>query len=167
MRIIVFVFGVFVIVMVLLIKIVYGFWYLSLDFVYIIIFLQLFCVFFIKGINIYGVVVGYIFGFFLRIIGGELYLYLQFLIFYFGYYFDKNGIYNQRFSFKIFVMVIVFLINICILYLVKYLFESGILLLKLDVFDVVVVRYSEENMDKMILVKNENIKLDEFVFVKF
>ncbi|MBZ3878979.1 High affinity choline transporter 1 [Sciurus carolinensis] len=152
--------------MALLTKTVYELWYLSSDLIYIIIFPQLLCMLFIKGTNTYGAVAGYISGFFLRIAGGEPYLYLQPLIFYPGYYSDKNGIYNQRFPFKILSMVTSFLANIGVSYLTKYLFESGTLPPKLDVFDAVVARHSEENMDKTILVKNENIKLDELVPVK-
>jgi high affinity choline transporter 7 len=145
---------------------VYGLWYLSSDLVYIIIFPQLLCVLFIKGTNTYGAVAGYISGLFLRITGGEPYLYLQPLIFYPGYYSDKSGIYNQRFPFKTLSMVTSFLTNICVSYLAKYLFESGTLPPKLDIFDAVVAKHSEENMDKTILVRNENIKLDELAPVK-
>uniref|UniRef100_G1LQ60 Solute carrier family 5 member 7 n=2 Tax=Ailuropoda melanoleuca TaxID=9646 RepID=G1LQ60_AILME len=166
MRITVLVFGASATAMALLTKTVYGLWYLSSDLVYIIIFPQLLCVLFIKGTNTYGAVAGYVSGLFLRITGGEPYLYLQPLIFYPGYYSDKNGIYNQRFPFKTLSMVTSFLSNICISYLAKYLFESGTLPPKLDVFDAVVARHSEENMDKTILVKNENIKLDELAPVK-
>uniref|UniRef100_A0A8D0RG79 Solute carrier family 5 member 7 n=1 Tax=Sus scrofa TaxID=9823 RepID=A0A8D0RG79_PIG len=166
MRITVFVFGASATAMALLTKTVYGLWYLSSDLVYIIIFPQLLCVLFIKGTNTYGAVAGYIAGLFLRVTGGEPYLNLQPLIFYPGYYVEKNGIYNQRFPFKTLAMLTSFLSNICISYLAKYLFESGTLPPKLDMFDAVVARHSEENMDKTILVKNENIKLDELAPVK-
>uniref|UniRef100_A0A2K6ELW7 Solute carrier family 5 member 7 n=1 Tax=Propithecus coquereli TaxID=379532 RepID=A0A2K6ELW7_PROCO len=166
MRITVFVFGASATAMALLTKTVYGLWYLSSDLVYIIIFPQLLCVLFVKGTNTYGAVAGYVSGLFLRITGGEPYLYLQPLIFYPGYYPDKNGIYNQRFPFKTLAMVTSFLANIGISYLAKYLFESGSLPPKLDLFDAVVARHSEENMDKTILVRNENIKLDELAPVK-
>lgn len=166
MRITVFVFGASATAMALLTKTVYGLWYLSSDLVYIIIFPQLLCVLFVKGTNTYGAAAGYVSGLFLRITGGEPYLYLQPLFFYPGYYPDKNGIYNQRFPFKTLAMVTSFLTNIGISYLAKYLFESGTLPPKLDVFDAVVARHSEENMDKTILVKNENIKLDELTPVK-
>lgn len=63
-------------------------------------------------------------------------------------------------------MIASFLSNIGISYLAKYLFESGTLPPKLDVFDAVIARHSEENMDKTILVRNENIKLDELAPVK-
>ncbi|MBZ3877833.1 High affinity choline transporter 1 [Sciurus carolinensis] len=166
MRITVFVFRASAMAMALLTKMVYGLCYLSFDLIYIIIFPQLLCILFVKGTNMYGVVAGYISGFFLRISVGEPYLYLQPLIFYPGYYSDKNSIYNQRFPFKTLSMVTSFLANIGVSYPTKYLFESGTLPPKLDVFDGAVARHSEENMDKTILVKNENIKLDELAPVK-
>ncbi|XP_051840255.1 high affinity choline transporter 1 [Antechinus flavipes] len=166
MRITVFLFGAAATAMALLAKSVYGLWYLSSDLVYIIIFPQLLCVLFIKGTNTYGAMVGYVLGLIFRIIGGEPYLYLQPLILYPGHYRDEDGIYHQRFPFKTFAMSISFLTNIFVSYLAKYLFESGTLPPKLDFLDAVVARHSEENMDKTILVKNENIKLDELAPVK-
>ncbi|XP_050778011.1 high affinity choline transporter 1 [Gopherus flavomarginatus] len=161
MRITIFVFGAAATAMALLAKSVYGLWYLSSDLVYIIIFPQLLCVLFIKGTNTYGAIAGYLFGLLLRITGGEPYLYLQPLIFYPGYYADKNHIYVQRFPFKTLAMLTSFFTNIAVSYLAKYLFESGSLPPKLDFLDAVVARYSQENMDKATLVKSDNIILNE------
>ncbi|XP_006114620.1 high affinity choline transporter 1 isoform X1 [Pelodiscus sinensis] len=161
MRITIFLFGASATAMALLAKSVYGLWYLSSDLVYIIIFPQLLCVLFIKGTNTYGAIAGYLFGLVLRITGGEPYLYLQPLIFYPGYYADKNNIYIQRFPFKTLAMLTSFFTNIAISYLAKYLFESGSLPPKLDFLDAVVARYSQENMDKTTLVKSDNIILNE------
>ncbi|KAM7182183.1 high affinity choline transporter 1 [Macrochelys suwanniensis] len=161
MRITIFVFGASATAMALLTKSVYGLWYLSSDLVYIIIFPQLLCVLFIKGTNTYGAIAGYLFGLLLRITGGEPYLYLQPLIFYPGYYADKNHIYIQRFPFKTLAMLTSFFTNIAVSYLAKYLFESGSLPPKLDFLDAVVARYSQENMDKATLVKSDNIILNE------
>ncbi|XP_067419634.1 high affinity choline transporter 1 [Emydura macquarii macquarii] len=161
MRITILVFGASATAMALLAKSVYGLWYLSSDLVYIIIFPQLLCVLFIKGTNTYGAIAGYLFGLILRITGGEPYLYLQPLIFYPGYYADKNHIYIQRFPFKTLAMLTSFFTNIAVSYLAKYLFESGSLPPKLDFLDAVVARYSQENMDKTTLVKSDNIILNE------
>uniref|UniRef100_G3VA18 Solute carrier family 5 member 7 n=1 Tax=Sarcophilus harrisii TaxID=9305 RepID=G3VA18_SARHA len=154
-RITVFLFGAAATAMALLTKSVYGLWYLSSDLVYIIIFPHLLCVLFIKGTNTYGALIGYVLGLIFRITGGEPYLYLQPLILYPGHYRDEDGIYRQRFPFKTFAMSISFLTNIFVSYLAKYLFESGILPSRLDFLDA-----------GTILVKNENIKLDELAPVK-
>ncbi|CAJ0938709.1 unnamed protein product [Ranitomeya imitator] len=162
----VFIFGAAATAMALLAKSVYGLWYLSSDLVYIVIFPQLLCVLFIKGTNTYGSIVGYILGLFLRISGGEPYLHLQALICYGDCYVDKNNIYLQRFPFKTLSMLVSFLSNIAISYLVKYLFEKGTLSPKFDFLNAVVAKHSEENMDKTTLVKNDNINLSELAPVK-
>lgn len=161
MRITVFIFGAAATAMALLAKSVYGLWYLSSDLVYIVIFPQLLCVLFIKGTNTYGSVVGYVFGLFLRISGGEPYLHLQALICYGDCYLDKNNIVMQRFPFKTLSMLVSFLANISISYFAKYLFETGRLPPKFDFFNAVVAKHSEENMDKTTLVKSDNINLSE------
>ncbi|XP_063809887.1 high affinity choline transporter 1 isoform X2 [Pseudophryne corroboree] len=161
MRITVFIFGAAATAMALLAKSVYGLWYLSSDLVYIVIFPQLLCVLFIKGTNTYGSVAGYVLGLFLRISGGEPYLHLQALICYGECYLDRNNIYMQRFPFKTLSMLVSFTTNIAISYLAKYLFEKGTLSPKLDFFNAVVAKHSEENMDKTTLVKSDNINLSE------
>ncbi|XP_077338750.1 high affinity choline transporter 1 [Lithobates pipiens] len=166
MRITVFIFGAAATAMALLAKSVYGLWYLSSDLVYIVIFPQLLCVLFIKGTNTYGSVAGYVFGLFLRISGGEPYLHLQALICYGDCYLDKNNIIMQRFPFKTLSMLVSFLVNISISYFAKYLFETGTLPPKLDFFNAVVAKHSEENMDKTTLVKSDNINLSELAPVK-
>ncbi|XP_040192393.1 high affinity choline transporter 1 [Rana temporaria] len=166
MRITVFIFGAAATAMALLAKSVYGLWYLSSDLVYIVIFPQLLCVLFIKGTNTYGSVVGYVFGLFLRISGGEPYLHLQALICYGDCYLDKNNIVMQRFPFKTLSMLVSFLANLSISYFAKYLFETGRLPPKFDFFNAVVAKHSEENMDKTTLVKSDNINLSELAPVK-
>ncbi|XP_029460433.1 high affinity choline transporter 1 [Rhinatrema bivittatum] len=166
MRITVFLFGASATAMALLAKSVYGLWYLSSDLVYIIIFPQLLCVLFIKGTNTYGSIAGYIFGLLLRISGGEPYLYLQPFICYPGCYPDEDGIYVQRFPFKMLSMMASFLANIAFSYLAKYLFESGSLPPKVDFLDAVIAQHSKENMDKATLVKSDNINLSELAAVK-
>ncbi|XP_018422527.1 PREDICTED: high affinity choline transporter 1 [Nanorana parkeri] len=166
MRCTVFVFGAAATAMALLAKSVYGLWYLSSDLVYIIIFPQLLCVLFIKATNTYGSVAGYVFGLFLRIIGGEPYLHLPALICYGDCYLDKNNMVMQRFPFKTLSMLVSFLANIAFSYFAKYLFETGSLAPKLDFFNAVVAKHSEENMDKTTLVKSDNINLSELAPVK-
>ncbi|CAI9579613.1 unnamed protein product [Staurois parvus] len=166
MRTTVFIFGAAATAMALLAKSVYGLWYLSSDLVYIVIFPQLLCVLFIKATNTYGSVAGYVLGLFLRISGGEPYLHLQALVCFGNCYMDKNNIILQRFPFKTLSMLVSFLTNIAISYFAKYLFETGTLPPKLDFFNAVVAKHSEENMDKTTLVKSDNINLSELAPVK-
>ncbi|XP_006011642.1 high-affinity choline transporter 1 [Latimeria chalumnae] len=165
MRITIFMFGGVATIMALLTQSIYGLWYLSSDLVYVIIFPQLLSVLFVKGTNTYGAIAGYLVGFLLRITGGEPYLHFNPLICYPGCYLDDN-IYIQRFPFKTVAMVCSFLTNLIVSYLIKYMFESGILTPKVDVLDAVVARHSEENMDKTTLVNRENINLSELAPVK-
>ena len=55
----------------LLVKSVYGLFYLCADFVYVILFPQLVAVIYLPFVNVYGSIVGYIIGLVLRLIGGE------------------------------------------------------------------------------------------------
>ncbi|KAM9319413.1 high affinity choline transporter 1 [Gastrophryne carolinensis] len=165
MRITVFMFGAAATAMALLAKSVYGLWYLSSDLVYIVIFPQLLCVLFIKGTNTYGSIAGYVFGLFLRISGGEPYLYLPALICY-GDCYEENGVLIQRFPFKTLSMLVSMLTNITISYFAKWLFETGRLAPTSDFLNAVVAKHSEENMDKTTLVKSDNINLSELAPVK-
>ncbi|XP_007902637.1 high-affinity choline transporter 1-like [Callorhinchus milii] len=169
MRITIFLFGLASMSMALIAKSVYGLWYLSSDLVYVIIFPQLVGVLFIKGINTYGSIAGYIIGFLLRISGGEPYLHLQPFICYPGCYLEQvyggEPVYIQRFPFKTMSMLSSFLGNLAVSHLAKYLFERGILAPKFDFLDSVVSRHSKENMDKTTLVNHDNITLSELVHV--
>ncbi|XP_029935928.1 high-affinity choline transporter 1-like [Myripristis murdjan] len=171
MRITIFVFGALATAMALLTGTVYGLWYLSSDLVYVIIFPQLLSVLFVKGTNTYGSVAGYIFGLLLRIGGGEPYLKLPPFIYYPGWVTqekihhltgDVEYFVQQRFPFKSVSMAASFLANVVFSYLIKYLFESGMLSHKYDFLDAVVSKHSKEIMDKTTLVGNhDNIILSE------
>ncbi|XP_028657167.1 high-affinity choline transporter 1 [Erpetoichthys calabaricus] len=175
MRITIFVFGTVATAMALLTGTVYGLWYLSSDLVYVIIFPQLLCVLFIKGTNTYGSVAGYVFGLLLRIGGGEPYLKLPPFIYY--PWWETIGSVHplthteeytivQKFPFKTVSMISSFLGNVLVSYVAKYLFESGLLPPKYDFLESVVAKHSKENMDKTILVNNDNIVLSELAPVK-
>uniref|UniRef100_A0A8C7XGR2 High affinity choline transporter 1 n=1 Tax=Oryzias sinensis TaxID=183150 RepID=A0A8C7XGR2_9TELE len=171
MRVTIFVFGAIATAMALLTGSVYGLWYLSSDLVYVIIFPQLLSVLFVKGTNTYGSVAGYIFGFLLRIGGGEPYLKLPPFIYYPNWVIEEkihhltgNVEYFvlQRFPFKSMSMVASFLANVAFSYIAKYLFETGMLSHKYDFLDAVVSKHSKEIMDKATLVSNtDNIILSE------
>jgi len=176
MRLTIFVFGALATAMALLTGSVYGLWYLSSDLVYVIIFPQLLSVLFVKGTNTYGSVAGYIFGLLLRIGGGEPYLKLPPFIFYPGWVTaekvhhltgEVEYFVQQRFPFKSVSMVASFLANVAFSYLLKYLFESGMLSHKYDFLDAVVSKHSKEIMDKTTLVTNhDNIILSEMAPVR-
>ncbi|XP_074551606.1 high-affinity choline transporter 1-like [Halichoeres trimaculatus] len=171
MRLTIFVFGALATAMALLTGSVYGLWYLSSDLVYVIIFPQLLSVLFVKGTNTYGSVAGYVFGLLLRIGGGEPYLKLPPFIYFPGWVIqekihhltgDVEHFVQQRFPFKSVSMLASFLANVVFSYLLKYLFESGMLSHKYDFLNAVVAKHSKENMDKTTLVGNhDNINLAE------
>ncbi|KAF7670364.1 hypothetical protein LDENG_00252280 [Lucifuga dentata] len=176
MRFTIFVFGALATAMALLTGSVYGLWYLSSDLVYVIIFPQLLSVLFVKGTNTYGSVAGYVFGLLLRVGGGEPYLKLPPFIYYPGWEIqekihhltgDVERFVQQRFPFKSMSMVASFLANVIFSYLMKYLFESGMVSHKYDFFDAVMSKHSKEIMDKTTLVSNhDNIILSEMAPVK-
>ncbi|TSQ01572.1 High affinity choline transporter 1 [Bagarius yarrelli] len=169
MRITIFVFGALATAMALLTGTVYGLWYLSSDLVYVIIFPQLLSVLFIKGTNTYGSVSGYIFGLLLRIGGGEPYLKLPPFIYYPGWGEEDKvhlltkeveHVVVQRFPFKTVAMLASLLSNAVFSYIAKYVFESGTLSPKYDIFNAVVAKNSKGIMDKTILVSNDIILLE-------
>lgn len=120
--------GVVVIVMVLMVGFIYVLFYLCSDLVYVILFLQLCCVIYFKGVNIYGFIMGYILGFVLCVGGGEdkigFFLFIKYL-----FYDEVKG---QLFFFCILFMIVLFVIIVVVLYLMKFLFEREIILLKYD-----------------------------------
>ncbi|KAG8001616.1 High affinity choline transporter 1 [Nibea albiflora] len=176
MRITIFVFGGLATLMALVTGTVYGLWYLSSDLVYVIIFPQLLSVLFVKGTNTYGSVAAYLFGFVLRIGGGEPYLGLPPFIYYPGWTIEQRihhmtgeteDVVVQKFPFKTISMLASFLGNVAVSYLAKYLFESGKISHKYDILDAVVSKHSGEIMDKTTLVtRGNNIGLSEMAPVK-
>lgn len=115
-------------VMVLVVDFIYILWVLCSDLVYVILFLQLCCVVYFNGINIYGFFLGYVLGFVLCVLGGEDKIGILLVIKYL-YYNDIDG---QLFFFCILFMIVFFVIIIVVFYFLKFLFEREILLLLLD-----------------------------------
>ena len=70
-RVAVVVIGALALTLGLLIKSVYGLFYLCADFVYVILFPQLVAAIYLPFVNVYGSIVGYVIGLILRLIGGE------------------------------------------------------------------------------------------------
>ncbi|XP_071947217.1 high-affinity choline transporter 1-like isoform X2 [Antedon mediterranea] len=105
MRIAIFGMGILSTILSLTINSIYGLWYLCSDFVYVVLFPQLFCVIYFEFCNTYGSLAGYIIGLFLRLGGGEPLLGLKPFIKY-PYYDEVDG---QLFPFRTFCMIISFI----------------------------------------------------------
>ena len=108
MRISIIVVGAVAAVMGIVVKSVYGLWYLCGDLVYVILFPQLLCIVHMEFTNEAGAWAGYILGMFFRLTGGEPLLGLPPLIKYPWYYDDpdpENSDY-QLFPFKTLCMLI-------------------------------------------------------------
>ncbi|XP_076317987.1 high-affinity choline transporter 1-like [Tachypleus tridentatus] len=121
--------------MALTVKSIYGLWYLSSDLVYVILFPQLICVVHFKEYcNTYGSLLAYVFGFLMRALGGEPILRLEPIIYY--PFYDETG--GQRFPFRTFSMLISLMTLLTISAFTKWMFESGRLPAKLDIFRCVV-----------------------------
>lgn len=130
MWIVIFGVGVLVIEMVINVDFVYILWYFFFDFVYVVFFLQLVCVIYLRNLNIYGFFLGYMVGMFFWIVGGEFFFGIGMLIKYL-YYFEEYG---QMFFFKIFCMMMLMVMIIVFLFLIDILFKKGIIYYCFDVF---------------------------------
>uniref|UniRef100_A0A4W3J4J3 High-affinity choline transporter 1-like n=1 Tax=Callorhinchus milii TaxID=7868 RepID=A0A4W3J4J3_CALMI len=168
MRISICVFGLISTVLALLSNSVYGLWYLSSDFVYVILFPQLVSVLFIKSSNAYGSIVGFFLGLILRISGGEPYLQLDPFVCYPGCYLDESNqqLYIQRFPFKSMAMLVSLLSIIVISHLTNYLFEHGILKPKFDFLNSIVSQQNKETVDNTGMVNQGSFNLSKMVQVE-
>ena len=126
------------------------------DFVYVVLFPQLFCVVYFSKCNTYGSLLGYIIGLFLRLGGGDTTLGIPPLIKY-PYYDETHG---QLFPYKTLSMIVSFLTIIIVSYLLDFLFSRGCIPIKFDVFksfsDIPVV---DDHRDKYDSVKWEELQL--------
>ncbi|XP_071476964.1 high-affinity choline transporter 1-like [Diadema antillarum] len=138
----------------LTIKSVYALWFLCSDFVYVILFPQLFCVVYFTNCNTYGSLLGYIVGLFLRLGGGEATLKIPTFIRY-PMYNEDDG---QLFPFRTFAMSLSFLTIVLVSYLTNFLFLKGHLQRKYDIFHCV-VNLQELHREKYDTVDNENLQL--------
>ncbi|KAK2174485.1 hypothetical protein NP493_799g05059 [Ridgeia piscesae] len=101
---------------------IYGLFVLCTDLVFVIIFPQLFCVFYMPTSNSYGSFFGYICGACLRLVGGEPVLGLPALVTY-------------PFAYKSLAMLTNFICIILVSYLARVAFRAGWLPMRLDVFE--------------------------------
>ncbi|KAK0058927.1 high-affinity choline transporter 1, partial [Biomphalaria pfeifferi] len=136
--------------MALCVKSIYVLWYLCADLVYVILFPQLLCVIYIKKSNTYGSLAGYILGLFIRIAGGEMAIGLP-ALFKFPLYDEKTGM--QGFPYKTLAMLVTLLTLVVVSYLTAYLFETGKLPRRFDIF-MCIVNIPDE---QMVLASRESV----------
>ena len=128
--------------MALTVESIYMLWYLCADLVYVILFPQLTAVLYLKKSNTYGSLAGYVFGLFFRVAGGDENLKVPAMIKYPGY---NEETYGQAFPFKTLSMIVTSVTLISTTYLSIWLFESGILPRRFDIF-MCVVNIPDEHM---------------------
>lgn len=116
--------------MALKVQSIYALWYLCSDLVYAILFPQLCCVIYVKDVNTYGSLLGYIVAVILRVGGGETLIKLDPFLKY-PYYNEIDG---QLFPFRTFAMLCSFFTIIWVSYAMKALFQNELLPRKCDVF---------------------------------
>ncbi|VDI19330.1 solute carrier family 5 (high affinity choline transporter), member 7, partial [Mytilus galloprovincialis] len=121
---------------------IYDLWFLCSDLVYVILFPQLVSVVYLKGTNTYGSLAGFILGLFFRIAGGEKSMNISPIIKY-PWYDEVEKM--QLFPFKTLSMIMSFVSIIAVSYPLKYLFESGMIHRRFDVF-MCIVNTPEETL---------------------
>ncbi|XP_071793524.1 high-affinity choline transporter 1-like [Asterias amurensis] len=124
------VFGAIATTLGLLITSIYDLFVLCSDFVYVVLFPQLFCVVYFAKSNTYGSLLGYIIGLFLRLGGGDTTLMIPPLIKY--PFFDET--YGQLFPFRTLAMLVSFVTILIVSYSLDYLFRNNKIPMKCDFF---------------------------------
>ncbi|XP_075448623.1 high affinity choline transporter 1-like isoform X1 [Ascaphus truei] len=114
---------------------VYDLWFLSGELVYALLFPQLCCALFIPGTNAYGSAASFLFGFILRLLGGESSLKIPPALHYPGCIL-VDDVYVQLFPFKTFTMLVSLITLVVISYLAQLLFMKNILPMQWDVCNV-------------------------------
>lgn len=117
--------------MALNIQSIYFLWYLCSDLIYAILFPQLFCVIYVRDVNTYGALMGYIVAVILRVGGGEKKINLDPFIKY-PYYNEIDG---QLFPFRTLAMLCSFATIILVSFATKFLFSTKCLPKAWDVFN--------------------------------
>ena len=122
--------GILATIMALKVQSIYALWYLCSDLIYAILFPQLFCVIYIKDVNTYGALLGYIVAVILRVGGGEAVINLDPFIKY-PFYNETDG---QLFPFRTFAMLCSLTMIISTSFIMKILFESKLVSKRFDIF---------------------------------
>ena len=112
-----------------------GLFLLCADLVFVILFPQLLCGVFIDFTNTYGAVAGYIIGLILRVIGGEKLLHFPPLYKFPGF---EEETQTQLFPFRTLAMVVSLISILIVSVLFNFLFKSGKLPKKADIFKCIV-----------------------------
>ncbi|XP_071827919.1 high-affinity choline transporter 1-like [Apostichopus japonicus] len=154
MRITMIVVGIAATILGLTIKSVYALWFLCSDFVFVILFPQLFCVIYFSKCNTYGSLLGYIIGLFFRVAGGDATLKIPVLI---KYPFYDN---EQLFPFRTFAMSASFITILVVSYSLDYLFKSGRIKPEWDIFRCV-INLPPAGVSKYESVQAENVQLNQ------
>lgn len=152
MRVAIFGVSALALAMALCVESIYILWILCADLVYVILFPQLIAVIYVKKSNTYGSLAGYIFGMFFRIAGGEPAIGIPALI-KFPMFHEESG--TQGFPYKTFAMLITLFTLVSVSYLTHFLFMSGKLPRRFDIFmcivnipDEQIVLASRDSMDE-------------------
>ena len=130
MRLSIVLFGALATTLSLFITSIYDLFVLCADFVYVVLFPQLFCVVYFYKCNTYGSLLGYIIGLFLRLAGGDPTLMIPPLIKY--PFFDET--YGQLFPFRTLAMLVSFVTILIVSYPLDYLFRNNKIPMKYDFF---------------------------------
>ncbi|XP_067671475.1 high-affinity choline transporter 1-like [Haliotis asinina] len=120
-------------VLAIMVKSVYGLFYMCSDLMYVILFPQLTCVLWIGFTNTYGSLTGYILSLFLRVAAGDSLLGIPPLI-RFPLYSEADG---QLFPFKTLAMIVNFAGIISVSAFTRHMFRRGWLSTRWDVFNVI------------------------------
>ncbi len=147
--------GVVAAILGLVITSVYELWFLCSDFVYVVLFPQLFCVVYFSKCNTYGSLLGYILALFLRLGGGDPTLNISPIIRY-PYYNEVDG---QLFPFKTLAMLSSMLCVVLVSYTLDFLFRSQWIPMKYDVFKCIINLPIDDSQDKYDNVNGEKLQL--------
>ncbi|XP_046367344.2 high affinity choline transporter 1-like [Haliotis rufescens] len=147
-------------VIAILVKSVYGLFYMCTDLMYVILFPQLTCVLWIGFTNTYGALTGYALSLFLRVAAGDTLLGIPVLI-QFPFYTEADG---QLFPFKTLTMIVNFVAIISVSAFTRLVFRRGWLSTRWDVFNVMTreedAKRAEERGESLMMKEREGSNRD-------